>query len=396
MFKKNEEGSAMIVAILVVLVLTLLGTALWNYSMADTIQTAREEKRMQAYYLARSGAEAVAENIVNDTDKLILKELDNLGGTIEPAPSYLDGSTNRYFEVKIERQDSRTLLIESIGTVDDLSQKVTVKLVGDSTGGFFNMTLLAKGDITFSGNKYTIDGSVGSAKSEDEDPFIGQHLPDDLVYDVYHPFPRIVIPSFSDEVLEEFQPLEDYSLGNTETDIIDENTIADSFDIRGTLTFSPTGNEDMYVIVDEDFVLKSNLTVDTSLGDVYIICDGNFNHDGTIEVYGGGNLIIYANYYVSSGNSTTITKHDSLPNAQIFVWVFGPNGLDLGGTVEASGGFYADIGDASIKGTITLSGSVIANNIKVTGDSTVNSEELEDEGVAPDVVEEYRISIWGD
>lgn len=62
-------------AIIVMVVLTLLGTALWHYSMTDVKHIAMEESRMQAYYLARSGAELLW--AMGETDGVYTIELDN-------------------------------------------------------------------------------------------------------------------------------------------------------------------------------------------------------------------------------------------------------------------------------------------------------------------------------
>jgi len=55
---KNEKGWAMPLALMLVFVVSLLGTALWQYSMTEVKRVERETKRLQAHYLARSGVEA--------------------------------------------------------------------------------------------------------------------------------------------------------------------------------------------------------------------------------------------------------------------------------------------------------------------------------------------------
>lgn len=57
----NEKGWAMPLVLTVMVVVTLLGTALWQYSMTDLKHVSIEEKRMQAHYLARSGAQLVSD-----------------------------------------------------------------------------------------------------------------------------------------------------------------------------------------------------------------------------------------------------------------------------------------------------------------------------------------------
>lgn len=63
----NERGMALPLVLMIMLVLGLLGGALLQYSGADVKSVAREEKRLQAHYLARSGAVAV----VAELDQLV-------------------------------------------------------------------------------------------------------------------------------------------------------------------------------------------------------------------------------------------------------------------------------------------------------------------------------------
>ena len=58
---RNEKGVALPLVLIVMIVTMLLGTALWQYSMTDITHVSKEEKKMQAYYLARSGAELIAD-----------------------------------------------------------------------------------------------------------------------------------------------------------------------------------------------------------------------------------------------------------------------------------------------------------------------------------------------
>ena len=124
----NEKGAAMVIAIMVVFVLFILGTALWQYSVSDTIHVARDEKRLQAYYLARTGAEA-AYNAWEESAY-------NNKPAGETVPMYLDTSTDEFtqdsttdnkgsFTVTITNTGNTTS-IKSTGRVDDVTQTVEV------------------------------------------------------------------------------------------------------------------------------------------------------------------------------------------------------------------------------------------------------------------------------
>ncbi len=53
----DQRGAALPVVLLAAVVVALLGLALWHYSMLDLGHVTRDESRMKAHYLARSGAQ---------------------------------------------------------------------------------------------------------------------------------------------------------------------------------------------------------------------------------------------------------------------------------------------------------------------------------------------------
>jgi hypothetical protein len=88
---RHDTGAALISVLMVVVVFLLLGTALLQWTAVEAIQVQRQEKQLQAHYLARSGLE-VALNYVfeqvakgESVDKL---ELNKLNGSLAEAGSY--------------------------------------------------------------------------------------------------------------------------------------------------------------------------------------------------------------------------------------------------------------------------------------------------------------------
>lgn len=88
---RNETGIALISVLMVVVVFLLLGMALFQWTAVEALQVQRQEKQLQAYYLARSGLE-VALNYVFEqvaqgvsVDKL---KLNKLNGSLAEAGSY--------------------------------------------------------------------------------------------------------------------------------------------------------------------------------------------------------------------------------------------------------------------------------------------------------------------
>ena len=128
---RNEKGAAVPLALVVMLILSLLGTVLWQYSVSDTIQVARDQQRMQAYYLARAGADATLqawlqsppEDRPTGTGNTVY--LKNDGSFVETDPGEMKQGE---FAVTVDPQEDGSIKIVSVGNVDGLTQRVTVTL----------------------------------------------------------------------------------------------------------------------------------------------------------------------------------------------------------------------------------------------------------------------------
>jgi hypothetical protein len=151
---KEKRGSAIITVLIVMGVLTLLGAAILQYSVNDNLQVHNDEKRMQAHYLARSGAEAVANYIMNHSD-----EVDELVGK-ETEPVELGKGT---FKVKVTEQNPEGLLIESTGYVDDFERTVKLQLLPYGSHGLGDFALFCNSGLN-AHNHFTVmgDGDVGT------------------------------------------------------------------------------------------------------------------------------------------------------------------------------------------------------------------------------------------
>ncbi|MBZ9688551.1 hypothetical protein G9F72_019670 [Clostridium estertheticum] len=137
MISKKNKGSALIVVIMVMVIMTILGTAILNISLSETKQAAYEDKRIQAHYLARSGAEATLSawknpaNVIKPSGVCNPVYLNNSNQfvDIQPSTSNMIGK----FEVTIANPDSVTAIITSVGTVGNVIQTTTVTITTVTT-----------------------------------------------------------------------------------------------------------------------------------------------------------------------------------------------------------------------------------------------------------------------
>ena len=163
-YLKCEKGIAMPLVLVILLVLTLLGAALWNYGMSELNQSVREEKRARAYYVARAGAESVARDIMNDPtpltaiteigDQLVSDELTyNPEIPTEGEEKYVGELT-----VELERVSENRVEITGTGSVDNVIQSVSIVI---ETQEEFDGVVYSLGNLDFQSG-VTLNGDVVS------------------------------------------------------------------------------------------------------------------------------------------------------------------------------------------------------------------------------------------
>ncbi len=318
---KEKKGSAIITVLIVMGVLTLLGTAILQYSVNDNLQVFNDEKRMQAHYLARSGAEAVADYIINhpyEVDELVGKA----AKPVEPDEETLQATLKGTFDVVVTKSGDG-YLITSTGYVDGFERTVKLTMLpygqGYGLGEFAvfcnsgidlkqNTTIVGnvgtnateKGSITCNG-KYTINGDVLVGPGGDPDDVIaGDHTINgetgQLDSEIKYQVPEF--PAFPD--LDDKGSIE---LGNEGSDIISNDGYYQKIELgNGSKLTIDVGSDVRNVVVE-------NLIVE---GDIEIKGDGCLNLyvtdlepiNGNINIDGNVNALMM--YY--TGNKITMKK----------------------------------------------------------------------------------------
>ncbi len=134
MIFKQERGSALILVLIVIFVMTALGGAFAFYANTEGKQSIHRYERDQAYYYARSGIEAGYEYLLqqlnddgelgdfegaelyNDLDLDFLKLNEN-GGT--------DGTEKVHVEISVNDNDEREIIIASTGRYGSAEEDIT-------------------------------------------------------------------------------------------------------------------------------------------------------------------------------------------------------------------------------------------------------------------------------
>lgn len=124
---KSQQGNVLAYVMIVMVVVFILVGAVVSLAQSNIRQASAQEKGMQAYYLARSGAELAFEALL-DPDCNVLNELKN--GTLTEKSEVVDFD-NGTADVKVTYEaatDPPKILVESVGTLDGSGIDRTVKL----------------------------------------------------------------------------------------------------------------------------------------------------------------------------------------------------------------------------------------------------------------------------
>jgi hypothetical protein len=151
-------------------VLTILGVALLGLSLFETKMVAREGKKMQAYYLARSGAEATAAWMLdpgNPGVSIINSDRSAIDITGAPNPSVNPPEFGAgAFGVKVYRNtpyDINSIIIESTASVDGIPSKAVLRLNESPVfdlSSLFPYAIYSSTDIRLTGASATIEGDL--------------------------------------------------------------------------------------------------------------------------------------------------------------------------------------------------------------------------------------------
>ncbi len=138
MFKnRNEQGSALLLTIIITMILLVLGGALVSFSLMERGQVGRDEADLRAYYIARSGADLVAQLVLENED-----QYDDIKGQTTEQVNFDEG----YFTAEIEEIPSGVRIV-STGVVGSRKRTVSLILEGVSTAPLIDHAVYAKGNI---------------------------------------------------------------------------------------------------------------------------------------------------------------------------------------------------------------------------------------------------------
>lgn len=209
MLSRNQRGSVLVVVLVAAAALLTLGVTLSNVALSDQSQTIRQQKNNEAYYIARSGAEAVEAVLLKDPGSI----QSYFGRTAE---GELGGGR---FEATVIDGGDGAVIIESTGYVGNRSEKLTLTLMPyypgphdpppDEGGGLdvflpiFDVAVFSSSDIKLNSGSPTIEGRVATNSVEAGGVLLNNAGGYRIVGDLYigaGASPGIVVPNYRNKV----------------------------------------------------------------------------------------------------------------------------------------------------------------------------------------------------
>lgn len=307
----NKRGSTLIMTIFLVMLMSVLTLALFIIAVTDKKQVVQQDDQMQSYYVARSGADAVAEFII-----LNPLEINTLDGHTSDAYTIGNGSVVVTPTITSEHADGTASEVHllSVGSVENRTK--TVELILETVN--LDHAIFCEDDLDVSGLD-VVEGDLGSNGSitvgdcdrgvdDEEEEYMNINIPSwgapsvnpftsDLTWNDDYTFDANI--EEADAILTFLKP-SIHGMITPELRSTTDVLASDVPDIEAAdfYTKTDTGIDNLAVIAEYDRIRLNmpadtkELVFDTTLGDILIIVD-DLELKGTIRAIGTGKVIFY-------------------------------------------------------------------------------------------------------
>jgi len=356
MITKNRKGMALVLVIIVMAVLSILGAALFSLSVASAKSTAYQDKSKQAYYLARSGADAVSTHLIRnpDDDKLLLTK------TSDDNSHFANGT------FKVEVTGGANLInITGTGNVSDVEKSTTAVIARLTKGEMIDKAVYTNSNLDITGMR--VEGNIQSGgninyKTNGSNAFKGGALANSYKY-IETVLPPAT-PPYTSQDLNVTGAVEINSSCKLNSITIDQNKtlkiVADN-KIVNIVVNSIVGNGN--IVIEAAGTGRVNLFV---IGIMDVQTKGNINNDDPNKLY----------IYMQEGSTFKMQA-----NIKVFAYIIAPQASAI---VQSN---QSTIYGALIANTLTKNGSQGANGTIVFVPTT-NSEKYDEN------LKAYKVLKW--
>ena len=374
---QNEKGAALPLVLLILFVLTLLGTTIFMFNMGETRQVARDEDRLKAHYIARSGAHAVAAYLIDNPEVAT-----HLINSDESTEYDFGEGTFEVLVTDVYTDEGVEYYIKSTAWVGDLKQTITVTVKEQGV-----ITPLIANHIDINSHAAEITG--GDVYYVDvEDIKFPAIVKDGEIIQINMDFPPVVLPCDDTETVFHGDcpgPSEGNFTSNTQSLTVNKSSRYNLIDMNRNLFIERVvvnpeeelHGDNLLLRADEIKLGSNDLEVTLSDNIVAIVAD-KFSGTGNskIVVKGRGFFVLYVHELNPPRNIEVCTNYcDSEAHINIFVYDKDgePGSVDMGGNDHIHGTLYAPGAtvDYSGGGHQSLNGWIVADefvgkgNIKI-------------------------------
>lgn len=354
---KKRKGGALVFTLLVMMIMTILGTTLLQISLAENKQAIREKNRIEAYYLARSGVEATAKWMLDTSN---VDEVKNILGQKSQKNNQIG---NGEFEVEVLQDSLGTIIIEGTGVVNGVESKARMSLNQTTITGekpsfkyaiYTTDSFNAHGNVTVSGSSSV---GYGGTYSTYGNVSISNPKPDTM----YYPAPEIpkytssqgnltvgsnTIINLSSSSLDTIK-YDNINLGsgtntltiNTGNTGKEVNVIVENLNFEGnhqdSINISGNGKVNFYIL--GNAVINADVNYGKGPEKLFFLMPGS----GSFTLKNNGNHSIFNAYIYAPLASFINTGNSNITGAMIF------KSVNLGGT-PFTGAYNFNGGDIGI------------------------------------------------
>ncbi len=354
--------------LLTVTVLIIVGMSLLSVSANGLRREGVQEKKVQAYYLAKSGANAMAGHIKKHYNYASFSptgtvSLDDLNTQLNKDVALGAGS----FKVQVSKVNNsmQTLKLVSTGNVNGVKDTATV-LLTTSSFKFGQDTIFAEGTIEGNGST-SVTGSVATNLPQSDNP-ITVSVTGTKEYSANRDYPAAIYPTIAS------------CNNNMKTETITADKCYKDTELKNqeshTLTVKISGNQDINVDLTalKAFKGQSALTIN-------VVKDAGKT---------GKALIYFDSLDMNGGTDLSITGD---ANSAV---VFFQGGLTAGGHTKFSKvSVYAPDSEISFAGGVTFNGVIIAKTVSLKGHSSADSLNYFEFTESITQIPAYQIGSWG-
>ncbi|MBU3177513.1 hypothetical protein KPL47_14335 [Clostridium estertheticum] len=357
---QKRKGSSLLIVLAIASILVILSAAVGTGVVWEANNARNQEKKTQAYYIARSGAAATAKWLENMTDA----EASKFNALTFPLNSKNNVFKNGTYDITINKIDQQ-LFVESVGRVKSGTSYVTDTVTSVLKSEASNIVASIKTSI-FGVDGVNINspikGDIGTNSTNAGAIYYnGNYLTGDIYIPSAGDLKKIVtkvswagdlvIKRADNEYQEPTYPINPGSPLN-----------------KGSVTISTPTSIDANSYYDNiNIVSNTTLTINIGEGDNTLSIKNLFL-SGNIKINGTGRLRLYVEGLILTGYGSNLNSDTDSKNLILY---YNGSSLTLDNGVKFNATIYAPNTNIDLEGGATINGSIVGKTVKTGNNAQV-------------------------